>query len=130
MRHECLSLVDLHIPDACGDVQAMQAELEATRDRARELQTSVQRPRSAALTNKKDEDDVYDIEAAVLTGGGGSFKPLAGTVRGAIFPLNSRYTVALARKIDQLAVALDRRPAVRGGLLIYFVLLHFLVVMF
>lgn len=111
-------------------LQAVQAELEATRTRAREIQSSAQRSRSSALTNKKDEDDVYDIEAAVLTGAGGSFKPLAGAVRGTFFPLNSKYVVALARKIDQLAVAVDRRPAVRGGLLVYFLLLHLLVILF
>ena len=86
--------------------------------------------RSSALTNKKDEDDIYDIEAAVLTGGGSTFKPLAGALRGAVFPLNTKAVVALARKIDQLAVAVDRRPVARGVLLAYFALLHFLVIVF
>jgi len=51
---------------------------------------------SSALTNKKDEDDVYDIEAAVLTGAGGSFRPLSGSLRGAVFPLNTSLVVGLA----------------------------------
>lgn len=107
------------------------AELEATKSRARELQNAaIPTSRSSALTNKKDEDDVYDIEAAVLTGGGGSFKPLAGALRGAIFPLNTKFTVQLARKIDQLAVAMDRRPAVRAALLGYVIVLHLLVILF
>ena len=109
-------------------MQSLQKDLDATRARLDLVNTS--RPRSAALTNKKDEDDVYDIEAAVLTGGGSSFKPLTGAMRGMFFPLNSRYALVIARKIDQMAVALDRRPAVRGGLLAYFILLHFLAVLF
>ena len=82
------------------------------------------------LTNKKDEDDVYDIEAAVLTGAGGGFRPLSGALRGAVFPLNSRLAVAAARRLDKLAIAVDRRPAVRGMLLVYFVLLHIFALIF
>ena len=87
-------------------------------------------PKSAALTNKKDEDDVYDIEAAVLTGAGGSFKPLSGALRGAVFPVNSKVVVAAARRLDKLAIAVDQRPAIRGALMLYFCLLHVLVVLF
>ena len=84
-----------------------------------------------SATNKKDEDDVYDIEAAVLTGGGGGgFKPLQGVLRGAVFPLNSRLAVAAARRVDRLAVAVDQRPVLRGILLIYFALLHVLMFIF
>ena len=35
--------------------------------------------------------------------------------------------VATARKLDKLAIAVDHRPVVRGGIMLYFVLLHFLV---
>jgi hypothetical protein len=63
----------------------------------RQLQEAVthRSPGGSAFTNKKDEDDVYDIEAAVLTGAGGSFKPLSGSLRGAVFPLNSNLVVHL-----------------------------------
>ena len=84
----------------------------------------------SALTNKKDEDDVYDIEAAVLTGAGGSFKPLSGTLRGAVFPLNSKVVVAAGRRLDKLAIAVDQRPAIRGALMLYFCLLHIVVIVF
>ena len=53
---------------------------------------------ASALTNKKDEDDVYDIEAAVLTGAGSSFRPLSGSLRGAVFPLNTSLVVGPAAK--------------------------------
>lgn len=109
--------------------QALQAELEGQRKRLQDAVANRSPGSSAALTNKKDEDDVYDIEAAVLTGAGGGFKPLSGAMRGTVFPLNTRIAVATARRIDKLAIAVDRRPAVRGALLVYFVLLHALVVL-
>lgn len=110
----------------------MEAELDSQRARVKELQDAVGRrpPDASNLTNKKDEDDVYDIEAAVLTGAGGSFKPLSGALRGAVFPLNSKAFVAAARRLDKLAVAVDQRPAIRGALMIYFCLLHVLVILF
>ena len=113
-------------------VQALQAELDGQQKRVKQLQSAAatRLPGSAALTNKKDEDDVYDIEAAVLTGAGGSFKPLSGAMRGAVFPLNTRLAVAAAKRLDKLAVAVDRRPVVRGLLLVYFVLLHLFIVLF
>lgn len=113
-------------------VQALEAELDAQRGRVKELQDAVggRSPERSNLTNKKDEDDVYDIEAAVLTGAGGGFKPLAGTLRGAVFPLSSKLVVAAARRLDKLAVAVDHRPVVRGLLILYFCLLHALVVLF
>ena len=109
--------------------QALEAELDGQRARVKELQEAMKgrSSKGSALTNKKDEDDVYDIEAAVLTGAGGSFKPLSGALRGAVFPLNSKAVVAAARRLDKLAVAVDQRPAVRGGLMVYFLLLHILV---
>ena len=108
-------------------MQAALSEVESLRVRIRELQNAPKlTSRTSAMTNKKDEDD-YDVEAAALSGGGSTFKPLVGTFRGAIFPLSSKPAVSLARKIDQLTVALDRKPGVRGGLLAYFVLLHLLV---
>lgn len=99
--------------------------------RVKELQdTAASRsPGGGPLTNKKDEDDVYDIEAAVLTGAGGGFRPLSNALRGATFPLSSKLAVAGARRLDQLAIAVDRRPLVRGALVLYFVFLHMLVLL-
>ena len=61
-------------------------------------------------------------------GGGRSFAPLAGVVRGARSPLNAAAAVAAAHKLDRLAVGLDQRPLARLALLVYMVLLHLIVV--
>lgn len=118
--------------DSLNALKAMEAELDSQRARVKELQSAMNggSSKASALTNKKDEDDVYDIEAAVLTGAGGSFKPLSGALRGAVFPLNTKAVVAVARRLDKLAIAVDQRPAIRGGLMLYFFLLHLLVVLF
>ena len=84
-----------------------------------------------SITNKKNEDSDFDVEAAVLTGGAGnSFQPLAGQLKRASFPLNLRPLVAAAHQLDRLAVALDHRPSMRALLSMYFLLLHFAVVLF
>ena len=63
--------------------QALQAELDGQRSTVAELREALaggggSRGGRASLTNKKDEDS-YDVEAAVLTGGSAAgFQPLAG----------------------------------------------------
>ena len=74
----------------------------------------------------QDEDDNFDVEAAMLTGGGGGFKPLAGTLRG-MQPQRAALCVPVAHLLDRAAVALDQKPLARLGFYAYFLLLHFFI---
>ena len=87
--------------------------------------------RSGAVTNKKDEDaDAdYDIEAAMLTGGGAGFVPLAGVMRGAVFPLCKGPCVGIAHQLDRVAIMLNQRASLRAGVMLYVLLLHVLAVL-
>ena len=119
-------------------LQAARAELDAERRRAAELEQYMGQQRGTikasprrSITNKKDEDSDFDVEAAVLTGGAGnSFQPLAGQLKRASFPLNLKAVVAGAHQLDRVAVALDHRPGMRALASAYFVLLHAAVVFF
>lgn len=79
-------------------------------------------------TNKKNEDNTLDLEAAALTGGGGVFRPLAGVVRSLPAPLSNEYCVKAAHYLDRGAVALDTRPQARAALVLYLLVLHLMVV--
>ena len=94
------------------------------------LQARAKRQSSPHLiTNKKDEDNEFDIEAAVLTGGGaGGFQPLAGLVRGAPAPFNNRLVVRGAHQLDRVFVGLDQRPLARAATMIYMIVLHLVAV--
>ena len=113
----------------------MRAELDATRRRLGELEAQAVTPRargttparSSALTNKKNEDlDAdYDIEAAMLTGGGSGFVPMAGMMRGAVFPLCKGPFVGIAHQLDML----NQRVGLRAGVMLYVLLLHVLAIL-
>lgn len=125
------------------------------------------------MSNKKNEDASYDLEAAALTGalvlsltltrpcalllqgvcgccmhalwaavhhtpaplplrhagGGHAFKPLVGAVRALPAAVQIAPLVRAAHQADRLAVALDNRPQLRLLLMLYFALLHVLVVL-
>ena len=92
-------------------------------------QLSPSAPSGSSITNKKDEDNAYDIEAAVLTGGGaGGFQPLAGLVRGAPWPLNNKIVVRGTHQLDRVFVGLDQRPLARAAMLVYIMVLHLVAI--
>ena len=135
-----LSDRDRRLAGAQAEVATLRSQLGGEQQRIHDLEEALQqhvRERRASgqpadlvrtLTNKKNEDDAYDVEAAVLTGGGsGGFQPLAGMFRGAPMPLSLKPFVAAAHQTDRLSVMLDRRPAARAGVLMYVVLLHMCV---
>lgn len=83
----------------------------------------------SSITNKKDEDNAYDIEAAVLTGGGaGGFQPLAGLVRGGPWPLSNKLIVRAAHQLDRAFVGMDQRPLARAAVMMYLLVLHFVAI--
>ena len=118
-------------------MQALRAELEAARSAGEDARAlAAARRAAAAPTNKKNEDAAWDVETGgVLPVWGptpGGFQPLAGLVRSApprIAPLLRPVALAAAQA-DRAQLALDRRPAARAVLLVYFVLLHIAVVLF
>ena len=75
------------------------------------------------VCHAQDEDDNFDVEAAMLTGGSGGFKPLTGMLRG-LQPERAAMCVPAAHLLDRLAVALDQKPLARLGFYGYFVMLH------
>ena len=79
------------------------------------------------LSNKKDEDRGYDVEAAVLSGGDPSgFQPLSGMLRGV--PAMKYLSVCIrgADFMDRGFILLMRHPILRYILCVYFAILHFL----
>eukprot|EP00210_Caulerpa_lentillifera_P003588 g3423.t1 len=77
------------------------------------------------MSNKKDEDRGYDVEAAVLSGGDPSgFQPLSGLLRGV--PAMKYLTMCIkgADVIDRGFILLMRHPLLRSVLLTYFLFLH------
>ena len=79
------------------------------------------------LSNKKDEDRGYDVEAAVLSGGDPSgFQPLSGMLRG--IPAMKYLSVCIrgADFMDRGFILLMRHPILRYILCVYFTILHFL----
>lgn len=123
------------LTQALGEANALRAELEVQRQRAADLERALQSQgpgsaaaaaggsRSAALASKKDEDS-FDMESAVLTGGDALFKPLAGLIRGSAAGSAFPPLVRGAALFDRAVVALYRRPVSRVAIAIYIVLLH------
>ena len=123
---------------SCRCLQALRTELEATHRRLAELETQAVTPRtrntparSNALTNKKNEDlDAdYDIEAAMLTGGGSGFVPMAGIMRSAVFPLCKGPFIGIAHQLDRVAIMLNQRVGLRAGVMLYVLFLHVLAIL-
>lgn len=124
---------------ATEQVQSLEVALEAERAaRAEERKRS--REEREALTARSTplskrgggdvgDDDEYDIEGALLEGGGG-FQPLAGLLRSAPVRARSICTappaIAAASYMDKVSVALYRRPKMRLLLLLYALIAHVL----
>lgn len=115
---------------------SLRSELETERSNIADLQiayrslASSQQHREskrAGLSNKKDEDNSTDIEAALLSGGSGDFMPLAGVFRAAPFPMRHPWLVAIAMESDKATVFLHRKPLVRLAIVGYMVAFHLLV---
>ena len=75
------------------------------------------------MSNKKDEDS-FDVEAAMLTGGAGGFQPIAGLMRGAPRALQLPPCVSLAEMADSWTVIMHTKPQLRLALILYLALLH------
>ncbi|KAI8112770.1 hypothetical protein M9434_004090 [Picochlorum sp. BPE23] len=120
---------------------AIREELESTREqlstekrRTSQLEDFLARQKkdseatSAGSGNKK-EDDVADMEAAALAGGS-AFKPIVGLIRSLPSPFgNNSILTSAALQVDKAVVALDARPQYRALVIVYFFILHFLVLM-
>uniref|UniRef100_A0A6U9SEA4 Uncharacterized protein n=1 Tax=Picocystis salinarum TaxID=88271 RepID=A0A6U9SEA4_9CHLO len=115
---------------------SLRSELETERSNIADLQiayrslASSQQNRESkrtSLSNKKDEDNSTDVEAALLSGGGGDFMPLAGVFRAAPFPMRHPWMVAIAMESDKATVFLHRKPLVRLAIVGYMVAFHLLV---
>ena len=85
-----------------------QMELDSVRHQLPDSQAKTPRSSSSMrvqqpspLTNKKNED-AYDVEAALLSGGGKGFVPLAGVLKRQRTPLGSKPVVWLAHQVRPL----------------------------
>ena len=82
----------------------MQMELESARQvndshaKTPRSSSSMRAQQPSPLTNKKNED-AYDVEAALLSGGGKGFVPLAGVLKRQRVPLCSKPLVWLAHQV-------------------------------
>ena len=84
----------------------MQMELDSSRHQGSDSQAKTPRSSSSMraqqpspLTNKKNED-AYDVEAALLSGGGKGFVPLAGVLKRQRIPFGSKPIVWLAHQVS------------------------------
>jgi hypothetical protein len=74
----CARLQELQLTASAAEVQALRGELESERLKHADLEAQLRDHRrvldpsqtsiSGFITNKKNEDDEFDVEAAVLTG--------------------------------------------------------------
>ena len=87
---------------------------------------SQHRPTSS-FSNKKDEDDLYDIEAALVSGGSSGFMPLVGLLRSAPAVLQLRAFILAAQAVDKVTIAVHTKPGTRLAFWIYTLLLHLYV---
>ena len=135
--------------DLPGKVQALAAALptlksvlDATlleRDQAiQQLQISrTQRSQTTSphvphtMSNKKDEDDAHDLEAAMLSGGVGGFEPIAGMVRGTqLPPAAMKGCIDVATQLDRATIALHNNGKARAAVIVYLALQHVLFLIF
>ena len=122
------------VADLEASVASLQGKLESEQRRNMQLEDLIARqreeqaPSSSHFGDKKDEDNAFDPEAAALAGSG-AFKPLVGFVRSLPMPLSHPVMTSAARELDKITVSIDMRPIVRLGIVIYFVLLHVLVLL-
>ena len=84
----------------------MQMELDSSRHQGSDSHAKTPRSSSSMraqqpspLTNKKNED-AYDVEAALLSGGGKGFVPLAGVLKRQRIPFGSKPIVWLAHQVS------------------------------
>ena len=107
-----------------GESQSLKQELRMAEARAQILQPPPLQPiPDHTMSNKKDEDS-FDIEAAMLTGGAGGFQPIAGLMRGAPRALQLPPCVSLAEMADSWTVIMHTKPQLRLALIVYLALLH------
>ena len=104
------------------------AQLQTRYTQANEslAQMSQHRPTSS-FSNKKDEDDLYDIEAALVSGGSSGFMPLVGLLRSAPAVLQLRAFILAAQAVDKVTIAVHTKPGTRLAFWIYTLLLHLYV---
>lgn len=118
---------------------SIREELEGTREqlstekrRTSQLEDFIARQKrdseaTASGSGNKKEDDVADMEAAALAGGS-AFKPIVGLIRSLPSPFgNNSILTSAALQVDKAVVALDARPQYRALFIVYFFILHFLV---
>mmetsp|Transcript_183 Transcript_183/g.310 ORF Transcript_183/g.310 Transcript_183/m.310 type:complete len:394 (+) Transcript_183:3-1184(+) len=125
-----------HMEQLSGENAALKRQLEIEIRRARDAETMLRsevkskRPTTQGVTafssNKKYEDEAYDIESAMMSGGV-RFHPLEGAMKTCFMPFRGKLVLDFARTLDKISVALDRRPYLRAMMAIYFMFLHLLV---
>ena len=120
-------------------MSSIREELEGTREqlstekrRTSQLEDFIARQKrdseaTASGSGNKKQDDVADMEAAALAGGS-AFKPIVGLIRSLPSPFgNNSILTSAALQVDKAVVALDARPQYRALFIVYFFILHFLV---
>ena len=79
------------------------------------------------FTNKKDEDDLYDVEAALVSGGSSGFMPMAGLLRSIPAALQLKLFILAAEAVDKVTIAVHTKPGTRLAFWLYTLVLHLYV---
>eukprot|EP01026_Neomeris_dumetosa_P033442 TRINITY_DN2667_c0_g1_i11.p1 TRINITY_DN2667_c0_g1~~TRINITY_DN2667_c0_g1_i11.p1 ORF type:complete len:433 (-),score=85.56 TRINITY_DN2667_c0_g1_i11:324-1544(-) len=137
-RHRSAEL-DTELNNLKGEYTVAKKELGIQRKRAEDAESMYQqlyghmrqqqiderqnRAGSGTLNNKKDEDDMYDVEAAMLSGGGMTgFKPL---LQRSNRLCSNRAIAYSAKQLDKAYIGLYSKPTARALIFMYFIMLHF-----
>ena len=81
------------------------------------------------FTNKKNEDDMYDVEAALVSGGSSGFMPMVGLFRSLPSLLQLRIFILVAQAVDKVTIAVHTKPGTRLGFWLYTLILHLYVIL-
>ena len=120
------------VKQICKYVQDIQALLRRMEEDKARLVTEMNemkdgKSQDKLLSNKKDDDNNYDLEAALVSGGSAGFMPLAGLIRSAPTLLQLRLFIMVAQAVDKVTIAVHTRPATRLVFWLYTLILHFFV---
>jgi len=125
-RLASLQSLEASVSQKDAQLASMASDMERVRENlAAEKRRSAQLEQLASSAGNKKLDDDQDMEAAALSGGSATFKPLVGFVR-SLPPAvgNNHFMTETAKKLDKAFVALDARPAIRAAVIGYILLLH------
>ena len=112
-----------HAVQERDQLQARFSQVSEELSEMNELKSSQSQSALGGFSNKKNEDN-YDVEAALVSGGTGGFMPLVGLLRSAPAVLQLRLLILAAQAVDKITIAVHTKPGQRLAMVSYLIMLH------